>query len=73
MTPSAPNPAVDLGDRGLDDLTQHDLTLKIAAHRHDGLQQRVPPVTRGQHRLQVDWKLGEQFVELRQWSDRTGI
>jgi len=56
-------PGVDQGHGRLNDLPERDLKFQVAADRHDGLEQRMRAVPGGQHRLQPDLQLGEQFVE----------
>ena len=56
-------PGIDQGYGSLDDLPEHDLEFQVAADRHDRFEQCMSAVPGGQHRLQPDLQLGEQFVE----------
>ena len=54
---------VHQADRRLHYLPEHDLKIKLAADRYDGLQQRVHPVPGGQHGLQPGLQLAKKVIE----------
>ncbi len=53
----------DQRDRGLDDLLEHHLQVKVGADRDDRFEQRVDPVPGSQHGLQPRLELGEEIVQ----------
>ncbi len=50
-------------DGCLDDVAQGDLDVEVRSDRDDRLEQRIDPVPGGQHCLQPDLQLSQQFVE----------
>ena len=71
--PERPVPGVHQGDRSLHDLPERGLQVQLAAHRDDGLQQRMVPVPRVDHRLQPPLELSQQVIEPQLRHQRMGF